>query len=402
MVVHHLKPCLGATVRHILRVLHRWMGLFTAVFLAISGLTGAVISWDHELDAALNPQMYKAQWQQPQSALDLANQFEASAPDLMVSFLPLQHEPGHALNIFVSPRTSQAKQSLTYNQVAMHPESGAVQATRLWGEISLARENLLPFLYKLHYSMHLPDIASLETGILLMGLVAMVWSLDCVVALLISFPSTRNWRKSFAFRLNRGAYKLNFDLHRSGGVWLWALLLILAVTSVSMNLEHQVVRPLVNTISPLSPSPFTNASYAEFSAPEISRENIILIAANYAEQKGIDEPMGGIFYSSDFNLYGVGFFEPGNSHGDGGLGNTWLYFNGADGSYSGATIPGQGSAGDIYMQAQFPLHSGRILGIWGRVIMSIMGIAVAGLSITGIVIWARKRRARRLSLQGNL
>lgn len=48
------------------------------------------------------------------------------------------------------------------------------------------------------------------------------------------------------------------------------------------------------------------------------------------------------------------------------------------------------------MQAQFPLHSGRILGITGRVMMSFLGLAVAVLSATGVIIWARKRRARHL------
>ena len=38
-----IRPWLGR--------LHRWFGLFTAVFLFIAGATGAVISWDHELDA---------------------------------------------------------------------------------------------------------------------------------------------------------------------------------------------------------------------------------------------------------------------------------------------------------------------------------------------------------------
>ena len=36
------------------------VGLSVALFLFISGLTGAVISWDHELDAWLNPQLFHA------------------------------------------------------------------------------------------------------------------------------------------------------------------------------------------------------------------------------------------------------------------------------------------------------------------------------------------------------
>jgi uncharacterized iron-regulated membrane protein len=81
-------------------------------------------------------------------------------------------------------------------------------------------------------------------------------------------------------------------------------------------------------------------------------------------------------------------------HGDGGLGNPWLYFDAASGSFVSAQIPGTGSAGDIFMQAQFPLHSGRILGFTGRVMMSVFGVFIALVSVTGVLIYARKRRAR--------
>ncbi|HEU4817682.1 PepSY-associated TM helix domain-containing protein, partial [Janthinobacterium sp.] len=35
-------------------VIHRWAGLTIALFLIVAGLTGAVTSWDHELDEWLN------------------------------------------------------------------------------------------------------------------------------------------------------------------------------------------------------------------------------------------------------------------------------------------------------------------------------------------------------------
>lgn len=46
------------------------------------------------------------------------------------------------------------------------------------------------------------------------------------------------------------------------------------------------------------------------------------------------------------------------------------------------------------MQLQFPLHSGRIAGVPGRVFLSFMGLVVALLSATGIVIWLKKRAGR--------
>lgn len=390
-------------MRRILVLLHRWFGLFTAVFLAIAGLTGAVISWDHELDAYLNPSLYRAEsgtTSRARPPLELANSLERAEPRLRVGYVPLAVEPGAALNLFVDGRMDPAMAKgfeLGFNQIALDPVTGKVQGKRTWGEVSLSRQNLLPFLYKLHYSLHIPSAFGVEFGIWLMGVVAIVWTVDASVALWISFPSWKSWRKSFAFRLRHGGHKLNFDLHRSGGVWTWGLLLLLAVTAVSMNLEREVVRPLVSVFSTLSPTPFDSRKPNppdQPIEPTVSREQILERARTEAVLRGLRAPAGGIAYSSEYGLYGVGFFEPGLEHGDGGLGNPWLYFDGGDGRALGADIPGTGSAGDIVMQLQFPLHSGRILGLAGRVLVSLLGLVVGMLSITGIVIWAQKRRAR--------
>ena len=392
-------------MRQPLVLLHRWAGLFMAVFLFISGLTGAVISWDHELDEWLNPQLFKLRPEAdanapPLSPLDLANRIEAADTRVLVTFVPLHVEAGHTLGVSVMPRIDSATGEaypLDFNQLAIDPTNGDIQGRRFWGAISLARENLLPFLYKLHYSMHIPDGFGVELGMLFMGIVGIVWVLDCFIALWISFPNWRSWRKSFAFRWRQGSYKRNFDLHRSGGVWVWILLLVLAVTSVSMNLGAQVVRPIVAQFSALTPMPWDtrvpNPPERPI-MPQVSREQIIERAQTEAQQRGWQTPLGSVFYSVEFGFYGASFHEPDASHGDGGLGNNILYFDGADGRALGALEPGTGSAGDIFMQAQFPLHSGRIIGIPGRVIVSISGLLVAMLSVTGVVIWMNKRRAR--------
>ncbi|MBF1166099.1 MAG: PepSY domain-containing protein, partial [Dechloromonas agitata] len=56
-----------------------------------------------------------------------------------------------------------------------------------------------------------------------------------------------------------------------------------------------------------------------------------------------------------------------------------------------------GTAADMFVQAQFPLHSGRILGVPGRIMISVMGLVVAMLSVTGIYLWWKKRSSRERS-----
>lgn len=77
------------------------------------------------------------------------------------------------------------------------------------------------------------------------------------------------------------------------------------------------------------------------------------------------------------------------------MGASWQYIDDQTGQLLMTEVPGQGSAGDFFAQLQFPLHSGTIAGLTGRIVIAITGVCVAVLSITGIIIWWRKRGARR-------
>ncbi|MBK5063109.1 PepSY-associated TM helix domain-containing protein [Paraburkholderia domus] len=386
--------------------LHRWFGVAIALFLFVAGLTGAIIAWDHELDAALNPSFFKARTAGPAlSGLELARRVEAAEPRLQVTYLPLAAEPGHTLQMMVLPRTNPATQQpypFGFNQIAVDPATGEIQGRREWGAVSLARLNLIPFIYKLHYTLQLPFTGGVDIGTWLMGIVGIVWLFDSIIALWLSFPSFKAWRKSFAFRLGRGGYALTFDLHRSGGVWIWGLLVIVALTSVSMNLSAPVVRPIVSLFSTLTPNPVNNPEILRKPEPGdqvLSRERIVQLAEQAGKAQNLKVPPGGIYYAEFLHAYGVGFYATGNDHGDIGLGNPWMYWDAATGKLLGAQIPGKGTAGDIFMQVQFPLHSGRILGLGGRILISALGIAVAVLSATGLLIWLKKLNARRRSTQ---
>ena len=159
-------------LRPVLVLLHRWFGLAVAIFLFIAGATGAVISWDHELDAWLNPQLFDARsggdGKAQMFGLDLARQVEQADPRVRVGYVLTAVEPGHTSLLQVEGRIDPATGKpfeLGFNQIALDPVTGQVQGRRQWGEIGLNRENLLPFLYKLHYTMHIPEGWGIEFGV---------------------------------------------------------------------------------------------------------------------------------------------------------------------------------------------------------------------------------------------
>jgi uncharacterized iron-regulated membrane protein len=77
-----------------------------------------------------------------------------------------------------------------------------------------------------------------------------------------------------------------------------------------------------------------------------------------------------------------------------GSGVPYLYFD-ANLREIGKTVPGEGTAGDRFLRLMFPLHSGQIAGLPGRILVAFLGLVVATLSVSGVVIFARKLRGRR-------
>ena len=396
-------------MRSALTLLHRWLGLAIAGFLFVSGVTGAVISWDHELDELLNPHLNEVASVGPAiPALELAARVEAQDPRARVSYVPLAAEPGHALSVFVDPRRDPATGrlfELDYNQVFFDPVTGAEKGRRYWGAAwPITSETFVSFLYVLHYSLHIPEFWGIDLwGMWLLGLVALVWTVDCFVGFYLTLPAARapawwaRWAPAWRIKTGGSAYRIAFDVHRAFGLWTWALLFILAFTAFSLNLYREVFYPVMSLVSEVTPGPFElrqPADRHEPIDPVLGYAEAIARAEAEAARRGWSEPAGAAFYSQEYGIYGVGFFAPGDDHGAAGVGPPYLYYDGADGRYLGDRIPWQGTAADIFVQAQFPLHSGRILGLPGRILISLMGLVVAALSVTGVVIWARKRRAR--------
>ena len=115
-------------MRAFLVLLHRWFGLFIAVFLIIAGLTGALISWDHELDEWLNPHLFKSQSQgEPLPMLELVRHVEDADPRVRASFFGLEAEPGHNAEIWVDAKVDPdtgRRYALNYDHAFVDPVTG--------------------------------------------------------------------------------------------------------------------------------------------------------------------------------------------------------------------------------------------------------------------------------------
>ena len=359
-----------------------------AVFLFVAGITGTVIAFSPELDAWLNPDLLVvASRGEPLTPSTLVSKVEHALPGAKVFYLPLDMKPGEAAVVSVTGKD--------YDQVFVDPVTGKVLGHRHWGACCFAPEHIIPFLYLTHYSLSAPG----TWGIVLMGIVSLIWALDCFVGFMLTLPRGApfwpKWRPSWWVKTGVSAHRLNVDMHRAAGLWLWIVLFVVALTGVGLNLPDQVLRPLVGVFSPLKPTAIELAAprFQEHPKPAALGFDDAVARAR-AEAHGPFAPVGVLYYAN-YNAYGVGFSAPGGNARDG-MGASWIYLDDKTGKVLSADRVGQGSAGDVFMQAQYPLHSGRIVGLTGRIVVSVSGLAVAMLSVTGVLIWLKKRAAKKV------
>ncbi len=408
----------SAGARRFWTAVHRVAGLATALFLMMAGLTGAIISWDHEIDEWLNPDLFLVDSRGPYRApTELAAAIQAWDTRVVASYLSLSFEEGHSATFFVRPLRNPATgkpYKLDYNQVFVDPVTARVVGTRDSRAISLSSRELMPFLRKLHYTLHVPPFwGSDRWGYWLMGGVALVWLLDSLVGLYLTLPPRQRpadpgatarrglltrWAPAWRIRHGAGAYKLNFDFHRAAGLWVWGVLVLLAFTSFSLNLKAEVFHPLMSLVSKTTPRLDSQLPPAPLGTVVQARhgfDEVIATARAEAARRGWTTPMSGIFYNARYGFYNVSFFDRAVGGDASNMNLSNLYIDGRDLRLLGSNQPWVGTAADVFGQLQLPLHSGRILGLPGRIAITLMGLVVAGLSFSGLVIWWRKRAGRR-------
>ncbi|HSI21689.1 MAG TPA: PepSY-associated TM helix domain-containing protein [Methylophilaceae bacterium] len=393
-------------LRRLLVLIHRYVGLALALFIAIAGLSGSLLVFEHELDEAINPHLMRIQplpGAVPVDFLKLRERVQAGYPDAKVHRMDLASEPGKALSFRITASGN--------DQVFVDPYTGRILGERKWGDISQGMVNLMPFIYRLHQSLVLGS-----TGTLVLGIVALLWFLDCFVGAYLTLPSMRRrgdfgsaeiakkkegllarWSAAWKVRWHGGSYKLNFDLHRAGGLWLWAMLAVMAWSSVGFNLR-EVYRPVMATAFTLQPSVRELPNTRPQSEPGISWYEAHRIGKTLmnveARTKGFAvQQEQNLSYDAKTALfrYRVKSDRDIRDHG----GSTSIWFDANTGERKAAYIPSGEANGDTVSGWLFALHMAAIWGLPYKLFVLVTGLVVTMLSVTGVTIWARKRSARK-------
>ncbi|WP_045224133.1 PepSY-associated TM helix domain-containing protein [Methyloterricola oryzae] len=395
--------------RHFWVLLHRYAGLAMALFLVLVGLTGSLLAFLSELEHIVTPQFYAASSDAPRLApASLAERAAALAPEAQVTALWMgQHD---VVNVALEPREDPATgkpYDLDYDQMMLDPWTGAELGRRSWGAISQGLVNLMPFIYKLHYSLALD-----EPGIWILGIVALIWTLDSFVGFYLTLPATaksnqptrhrtfwQRWQPSWQIKWHGSATRINFDLHRAGGLWLWAMLLIFAWSSVYMDLWDTVYTQATRLVLEYH-EPWTELTKREdpLKHPALDWRQAQTVGARLMDEAAragefTVERVTSLRLDAEHGVYvyGVRSSLEVQDHG----GHTDVYFDANSGEQKLLLLPTGQYAGNTVTSWLAALHMANVFGLPYRIFVCLFGVVLTGLSVTGVVIWLQKRRSRR-------
>lgn len=397
-------------------IVHRWAGLTIALFLTVAGATGTFLAFFDELDALLAPQMHIAAPPAPGAAmldpLTLRDRLLAAHPGGTINYLPLIPEPGRSLRLSVDRidhRTGALQPwSPDWDELSVNPYTGEILGYRQWGDIGQGMVNLMPFVYRLHYSLALGKTATLAFGI-----AALIWTIDCFIGFYLTFPvrlkqregqaypatSWRSrWKPSWLVRWKGGPHRLTVDLHRAGGLWIWPLLLVFAWSSVAFNLTqvHDPVMKLFGfdrladgIVPPPAPR---HAPKLDFRAAAAAGERL---ARQEAARRGlviVPEKKSGLYHRPNAGVYSYAFSSSADfrTHG----GRSIVLFDSDTGRLLKLVLPQGQNGANTFTEWVMSLHMAAVWGLPYRIAVSLIGLMVTMLSITGVIIWMRKRSAR--------
>lgn len=377
-------------------IAHRWAGLTMALFLVVAGFTGAMLPFNRELTDLTAPYHrvappYPGAPLQDALALNQAA-LRAAPPGYRLEGLRLNIEADHVLELGVEPPAGSA---LPYLTVLMDPYTAKAVRVGEWGRISDGWDQIMPFLYRLHYKLAIDNY-----GLWAFGIAALIWTVDCFVGFYLTLPLRRadwwrRWGKAWRVRVPvTSGHKLNFDLHLASGLWLWPLLLVFAWSSVGMNLR-QVYDPVMRGLGaagPLDGLPDQPAPGFQPDWPRALAQGRQLAAQLQAERPAVRvEQEYSLFHDDTKNLYGYNFASTRDFTDKGGWSSIYYYPDGRRAQVVVAT-GGLGNGGaDQWLMA---LHTAQVGGLAYRIAVSVVGVIVTLLTVTGVILWLKKRSAR--------
>lgn len=388
-------------MRRVLVLLHRWVALAAGLLLALLGLTGSLMVWQAELDAALNPAWFSAgdaPADEPGSVCAAAERplaetlavLRRSAPSAQAALVLAPARTGAAYQVWErrDPATGLRREHF------IDPDCAHYLGARDRGAWRLDRQHFVPLLYELH-----SKLLAGETGHLVAGGGALVLLGLAVSGMWLAWPAQftwQAWRRVLTIKAGASPQRWSLDMHRAAGMWLAPVCLLLTATGAALVFDasaRAAVAALlpVQTLPRLGAAPGKAPAVAPARPPQASPlapDELVALALQRFPQANWSRLT---LPTAKEGIAEVRLLQPGEPRAD--TGSTRVRLDSA-GRIVAVHDPLRTVAGSTLLDWVFPLHSGEALGLAARLLWTLFGITPALLLGSGIWLWWRRTRQR--------
>ncbi|WP_018268080.1 PepSY-associated TM helix domain-containing protein [Methylosinus sp. LW4] len=379
---------------------HRWIGLVAGAYLVLAGLTGSVLAFWQDIDEWLNAETMLVEPPSADSAYRPLAEIFAAAREHM----PPDVAPGSKFPIFMKfPSHRRGAVWVAYitglpdkgekpdlskiegRTIFVDPYRAKVTGERLQNKMSDPFAQ--PFVY-LMMSLHCALLLE-PFGRIAIAAVGMLLLVSTVVGIALWWPSRGKWKTALGVKWRAAPERLVYDIHKTVGAALGIVLLVSIFSGVYMNFKAPW-RALVSLVSPVHELPMKARSEAAQGRASLGPDAIAAVADGVFP--------GGYLQMLQFPVGPEGTFVVGK-HADDEVNKAGGGRIAIIDQYSGRTLASQDphvfTAGERFLEWQYPLHSGEAFGDAGRAFMAVFGVVPLALYVTGFIRWRQKRRARK-------
>ena len=428
---------MSVKIRQVCFWIHRYSGLTMALFLFIAGITGALLAFHEELDDWFNHKLVYVEIEnRPQLPIStLHDKVVKTYPKYKFSSMPVTLQPNKSVVFEVDRVRKQQpddKNIAPFQEVYVNPYSAEIIGSRdkeVW-----AWNNTMWKVFWLHRELLLG-----QTGKLILGVVALVWTLNCFIGFYLTLPRIiktkkgnngnkssvkrasllKRWLPAWKIRRKTNFFKLNYDVHQAFGLWLWVILFVIAWSSVGFNL-NSVYQPVMQTVVGLQPfekvdknqskpgqdnQPTINSSResnSETTPIKITKAQSIDYLLAQADKVSADQGLKveqalGLRWIEEDKQWQMRF----KTNKDIGtkVGASSVTIDAITGKVERTHFGHQSLTSNKINEWLMSLHMGHIgIGLVHtlyQVFLSIIGMAVSTLSFTGVYLWWRGRKVRQ-------
>ena len=356
-------------MRRLISWLHRYVGLAAAVVLVMSGITGALITFDGEIDRATHPELRRVE---PRPAAAGADTLAASAREAWssdpVRMLVFPESPGDAVEVWYRGSSMRAY---------LDPYDGHVLGLRD------THDSPMGILVDLH-----TNLLAGETGRAVIGWFGLAAVLLVVLGIWLWWPRRGRWRQALTVKWEAGAARVWLDVHKVAGIVTGVFLVVIAATGAALALPNVVTEPLLVALTGAGAKQAAPAS-ASRAGPPASLDTMVQRAGAAFPEGRITRLM---LPTSPKGAVTVRMRLPAEIHQ---VGRTFIHFDRYDGRLLRVDNVLESNLATRINAWFYPLHTGVYGGTATRVLNVLFGLSLALISLSGGWMWVRNRIAKK-------